>query len=298
MVEKTLSLSQNNLSPDQGSLVAYLREIKKFPMLDATDEFMLAKKWVEQGDRKAAHTLVTSHLRLVAKIAAGYKGYGLPMNDLIAEGNIGLMHAVKRFDPDKGFRLSTYALWWIKAMMQEYILRSWSLVKIGTTSAQKKLFFSLKRLKNDIQSIEGESGDLTAGQIQKIATDLKISPKEISEMEQRIKGADFSLNTPLSQSDVETPGEWQDWLVDELPTAEELLVHQDEFEQRKSLLSKALSNLSEREFQIINARRLQDPPETLDKLATSLGISKERVRQIEMNAFTKLQNYMKSASEV
>ena len=295
MAEKKLALSQSAPSPDQGSLVAYLREIKKFPMLEAGDEFMLAKRWLEQGDRDAAHKLVTSHLRLVAKIAAGYKGYGLPMNDLIAEGNIGLMHAVKRFDPDKGFRLSTYALWWIKATMQEYILRSWSLVKIGTTTAQKRLFFSLKRLKNDIQSVEGVSGDLTDAQIQEIATDLNISPKEIAEMEQRIKGADFSLNTPLSQSDVENAGEWQDWLVDEVPTAEDLLVHRDEFEQRKSLLSNALSTLSERERQIIDARRLQDPPVTLDTLATTLGLSKERIRQIEVNAFTKLQNHMKSA---
>lgn len=297
MAEKNLALSQDKLSPDQGSLVAYLREIKKFPMLEAGDEFILAKRWLEQGDREAAHTLVTSHLRLVAKIAAGYKGYGLPMNDLIAEGNIGLMHAVKRFDPDKGFRLSTYALWWIKAMMQEYILRSWSLVKIGTTAAQKRLFFSLKRLKNDIQSAEGESGDLSDAQIDRIATDLNISPKEIAEMEQRIKGADFSLNTPFSKNDAENAGEWQDWLVDELPTAEDLLVHQDEFEQRKSLLSNALETLSKREIQIINARRLQDPPETLDTLATSLGISKERVRQIEMQAFTKLQNHMRLALE-
>lgn len=292
MGAQELSVGQCSFSPDQGSLVAYLRDIKKFPMLQATDEYMLAKRWIDENDREAAHKLVTSHLRLVAKVASGYKGYGLPLGDLIAEGNIGLMHAVKKFDPDKGFRLSTYALWWIKAMIQEYVLRSWSLVKIGTTAAQKKLFFSLKRLKNEIQSHENESGDLTDDQIKKMAVDLKISPKEIAEMEQRVKSADFSLNNPIGQQGEEGGGEWQDWLIDEAPTVEDLLIHQSEFEKRKSLLSEGLSHLSEREVYVMTARRLEDPPQTLEKISEHLKISKERVRQIETSSFLKLQKHI------
>ncbi len=296
MVDQAIPLAHGSLSPDQGSLMAYLRDIKKFPMLEPNDEYMLAKRWLDENDREAAHRLVTSHLRLVAKIAAGYKGYGLPMGDLIAEGNIGLMHAVKKFDPEKGFRLSTYALWWIKAMIQEYILKSWSLVKIGTTTAQKRLFFSLKRLKNEIQSHEGQSGDLTDEQIKKMGQELNISAKDITEMEQRIKSADFSLNNPVSQHGEEGGGEWQDWLTDDAPTVEELLIHEDEFEKRKSLLTQALSNLSEREAYVMQARRLDDPPQTLETVSEHLKISKERVRQIETAAFLKLQKYMQEKS--
>lgn len=290
MVVKTLPAA---LVPPsgQGSLLAYLRDIRNFPILEPDDEYVLAKRWVDQNDREAAHKLVTSHLRLVAKVAAGYKGYGLPLGDLVAEGNIGLMHAVKKFDPEKGFRLSTYALWWIKAMIQEYILRSWSLVKIGTTAAQKKLFFSLKRLKREIQSHEEEHGDLTNDQLQKMAQDLNIDPKEIEEMEQRVKSSDLSLNSPISYKGEEV-GEWQDWLMDEAPTAEELLMHKDEFEKRKDLLNQALSHLSERESYVLKMRRLEEPPQTLEELSLHLGVSKERVRQIENNSFLKLQKYM------
>ncbi|MBS0185371.1 MAG: RNA polymerase sigma factor RpoH [Proteobacteria bacterium] len=293
MGEQAVPALHGSLSPDQGSLIAYLRDIKKFPMLEPHDEYILAKRWIDENDREAAHRLVTSHLRLVAKVAAGYKGYGLPLGDLIAEGNIGLMHAVKKFDPDKGFRLSTYALWWIKAMIQEYILKSWSLVKIGTTAAQKRLFFNLKRLKNEIQSHEGECGDLTDDQVKKMASELNISSKDITEMEQRIKSGDLSLNNPVTQNSEEGSGEWQDWLADEAPSVEDLLIHEDEFEKRKSLLAEALTHLSEREAYIMQARRLDDPPQTLETISEHLKISKERVRQIEANAFLKLQKYMR-----
>ncbi len=289
---QSLSVTRDALSPDQGSLISYLRDIKKFPMLEAAEEYLLARRWLDKNDKDAAHRLVTSHLRFVAKIAAGYRGYGLPLEDLIAEGNIGLMHAVKKFDPEKGFRLSTYAFWWIKAAIQDYILRSWSLVKIGTTAVQKRLFFSLNRLKNKIQAPQNESGDLTDDQIKQMALDLNISPKAITEMEQRIKSFDFSLNISYVQQG-EKEGEWQDWVEDETPTAEEILIHRDdEFEKQKDLLTQALSNLSQREAYIIKERRLNNPPQTLETISKHLKISKERVRQIEINAFLKLQKYM------
>ena len=279
-----------------GSLLTYLNDIKKFPFLDPKDEYMLAKRWEEESDPEAAHRLVTSHLKLVTKVAAGYRGYGLPFSDLIAEGNIGLMMAVKKFDPEKGFRLSTYAMWWIKAMIQEYILKSWSLVKIGTTTNQKRLFFSLKRLRNDIQKHGEGSGDLTTDQINQMSKELNIPVKEIAEMEQRIKGADFSLNSPLSKGGDENISEWQDWLIDEAPSAEDLLVHHSEFEQRKGFLNKALTTLSKREAYIMKSRRLEEPPKTLEQLSQSLKISKERVRQIETASFIKLQKYMRNLS--
>ena len=278
------------LSPE-GSLSRYLQDIRKFPMLEQEEEYMLAKAWTEHGDTEAAHRLVTSHLRLVAKLAMGYRGYGLPVAELIAEGNVGMMQAVKRFDPERGFRLATYAMWWIKAAIQEYILRSWSLVKIGTTAAQKKLFFNLRRIKGEIQAIE--EGDMHPDQVEHIATQLGVSEDEVISMNRRMAAPDHSLNAPMK---VDGDGEWQDWLVDDTPDQESIVAEQEELEQRRDLLADALSGLNEREQHIITERRLKEPPATLEELSKVYNISRERVRQIEVRAFEKLQKSMKNAA--
>ena len=278
------------LSPE-GSLSRYLQDIRKFPMLEQEEEYMLAKAWTEHGDTEAAHRLVTSHLRLVAKLAMGYRGYGLPVAELIAEGNVGMMQAVKRFDPERGFRLATYAMWWIKAAIQEYILRSWSLVKIGTTAAQKKLFFNLRRIKGQIQAIE--EGDMHPDQVEHIATQLGVSEDEVISMNRRMAAPDHSLNAPMK---VDGDGEWQDWLVDDTPDQESIVAEQEELEQRRDLLADALSGLNEREQHIITERRLKEPPATLEELSKVYSISRERVRQIEVRAFEKLQKSMKNAA--
>lgn len=280
------------IHPD-GSLSQYLQEIRKFPLLEPEQEYMLAKRWVEHEDRDAAHQMVTSHLRLVAKIAMGYRGYGLPVAELVSEGNIGLMKAVKRFDPEKGFRLATYAMWWIRASMQEYILRSWSLVKIGTTSSQKKLFFNLRKVKNQIQALE--HGDLKPENVALIATKLGVSEADVVSMNRRMSGSDQSLNAPLSK-DGEGEGEWQDWLVDEEMDQESALVEHDELSQRRALLADGLAQLNDRERRIIEARRLSDEPLTLEDLSQEFSISRERVRQIEVRAFEKLQTAMQEAA--
>jgi RNA polymerase sigma-32 factor len=271
------------------SLARYLEEIRRFPMLEPEEEFMLAKQWQEQGDVEAAHKLVTSHLRLVAKIAMGYRGYGLPLNEIISEGNVGLMQAVKRFDPDRGFRLATYAMWWIRAAIQEYILHSWSLVKMGTTAAQKKLFFNLRKLKGQMQAIE--EGDLNPEQVKEIATRLDVTEGDVVEMNRRLAGADHSLNVPL-RMDSET--DWQDWLVDETASQETTMAEADELHHRRSLLHRAMTVLNERERHILTERRLKDEPTTLEDLSAEYGISRERVRQIEVRAFEKLQRAMRS----
>ncbi|MDG1857838.1 MAG: RNA polymerase sigma factor RpoH [Emcibacteraceae bacterium] len=279
------------ISPD-GSLTRYLHEIRKFPMLKPDEEFMLAKAWTEHGDTESAHKLVTSHLRLVAKIAMGYRGYGLPVGDLISEGNVGMMQAVKRFDPDKGFRLATYAMWWIKASIHEYILRSWSLVKIGTTAAQKKLFFNLRRIKGQLEAID--EGDLHPDHVTEIATKLDVKEEEVVQMNRRMAGADHSLNAPM-RADIE--GEWQDWLVDEdTPDQETAYAQSEEMDYRRGLMADAMSVLNEREQNIIAERRLSDTPKTLEQLSVVYGISRERVRQIEARAFEKLQEAMQSAA--
>ena len=276
--------------PAEGSsLSRYLEEIRRFPMLEPEEEFMLAKRWQEQGDTEAAHRLVTSHLRLVAKIAMGYRGYGLPLNEIISEGNVGLMQAVKRFDPDRGFRLATYAMWWIRAAIQEYILHSWSLVKMGTTAAQKKLFFNLRKLKGQMQAID--EGDLAPETVKAIAERLDVTETEVVEMNRRLEGADRSLNVPLR---VDSDTDWQDWLVDEAASQETNLVEADEFDHRMSLLHRAMSVLNERERHILTERRLKDEPTTLEELSGEYGISRERVRQIEVRAFEKLQRAIKS----
>ena len=276
--------------PAEGSsLSRYLEEIRRFPMLEPEEEFMLAKRWQEQGDTEAAHRLVTSHLRLVAKIAMGYRGYGLPLNEIISEGNVGLMQAVKRFDPDRGFRLATYAMWWIRAAIQEYILHSWSLVKMGTTAAQKKLFFNLRKLKGQMQAID--EGDLPPETVKAIAERLDVTETEVVEMNRRLEGADRSLNVPLR---VDSDTDWQDWLVDEAASQETNLVESDEFDHRMSLLHRAMSVLNERERHILTERRLKDEPTTLEELSGEYGISRERVRQIEVRAFEKLQRAIKS----
>jgi RNA polymerase sigma-32 factor len=276
--------------PAEGSsLSRYLEEIRRFPMLEPEEEFMLAKRWQEQGDTEAAHRLVTSHLRLVAKIAMGYRGYGLPLNEIISEGNVGLMQAVKRFDPDRGFRLATYAMWWIRAAIQEYILHSWSLVKMGTTAAQKKLFFNLRKLKGQMQAID--EGDLAPETVKAIAERLDVTETEVVEMNRRLEGADRSLNVPLR---VDSDTDWQDWLVDDAATQETNLVESDEFDHRMSLLHRAMSVLNERERHILTERRLKDEPTTLEELSGEYGISRERVRQIEVRAFEKLQRAIKS----
>ena len=273
------------ISPD-GNLSRYLDQIRAFPMLEPNEEYMLAKAWKEKGDVAAAHQLVTSHLRLVAKIAMGYRGYGLPVADLISEGNLGMMHAVKKFEPEKGFRLATYAMWWIKAAIQEYILRSWSLVKIGTTAGQKKLFFNLRRIKGQIQAID--DGDLKPEQVTQIATQLNVTEDEVMSMNQRMAGNDRSLNVPLSR-DGEGGGEWQDWLQDDSPDQEATFADHEEYDARKNLMLGAMQGLNPREQRILAARRLSEPPLTLEDLATEFNISRERIRQIEVRAFEKLQ---------
>lgn len=270
-------------------LTRYLLEIRKIPLLDSAEEYILAKRWQEHQDPKAAERLVTSHLRLVAKIANGYRGYGLPIGDLIAEGNVGLIKALRKFDPDKGFRFSTYAMWWVRANIQEYILHSWSLVKIGTTAAQKKLFFNLKRLKGEMQTLDEPV--LSTETIKNIANKLNVTEKEVIEMSQRLSGSDQSLNAPLKEEGGE---EWQDWLEDEEPDQEVHLMERDEKKQKDILLETALSSLNEREQLIIRERRLKEPPETLEMLAKTLGISRERVRQLEIRAFEKLQQAVKA----
>jgi len=278
------------ISPDS-NLSRYLQEIRKFPLLDADQEFMLAKRWREHGDSDAAHQLVTSHLRLVAKIAMGYRGYGLPLGELISEGNVGMMQAVKRFDPDRGFRLATYAMWWIKASIQEYILHSWSLVKVGTTAAQKKLFFNLRRIKGRIKAIE--EGDLTPEHVKKIAEELNVSEEEVVSMNRRLAAPDNSLNAPV-RADGE--GEWQDWLVDETENQEIRLAESEELNKRQKMLAGALDSLNERERHIITERRLKEEPATLEDLSQKYGISRERVRQIEVRAFEKLQRAIKASA--
>jgi RNA polymerase sigma-32 factor len=276
------------LSSDSG-LAHYFSEIRKFPMLEPQQEFMLAKSWREHGDRDAAHQLVTSHLRLVAKIAMGYRGYGLPISEVISEGNVGLMQAVKRFEPDKGFRLATYAMWWIKASIQEYILRSWSLVKMGTTANQKKLFFNLRKAKSKISALD--EGDMRPDQVQAIAKRLGVPEQDVVDMNRRL-GGDVSLNAPL-RNDGDT-GEWQDWLVDDHEDQESILVEHEEKDNRHRALTDALSVLNDRERRIFEARRLADDPVTLEELAEEFGVSRERVRQIEVRAFEKIQKAVKN----
>jgi RNA polymerase sigma-32 factor len=280
-----------SLSSDSG-LGRYLQEIRKFPILNPDEEFMLAKRYQEHGDRDAAHKLVTSHLRLVAKIAMGYRGYGLPIAEVVSEGNIGLMTAVKKFDPDKGFRLATYAMWWIRAAIQEYVLRSWSLVKLGTTASQKKLFFNLRKAKSKISAYE--EGDLTAEHVTKIAKSLGVNESEVVNMNRRLSG-DMSLNAPLSRD--EDTGEWQDWLVDQSASAETILADEEETENRHQLLTEAMKVLNEREAEIFRRRRLQDEPSTLEELALEYNVSRERIRQIEVRAFEKVQEHIVAAAK-
>ena len=288
-MNNTQSMNLSILSPDN-NLGRYLDQIKKFPMLEADEEYSLAKNWLEKSDTKAAHKLVTSHLRLVAKIAMGYKGYGLPVADLIAEGNIGMMHAVKKFDPEKGFRLATYAMWWIKAAIQEFVLRSWSQVKIGTTANQKKLFFNLRRIKSKINALE--DGDLSPNQVKHIADRLDVSKKEVIDMNRRMLGGDYSLNSPISRHDGEE-GQWQDLLVDEEDNQEIKFAKQEENNIRKKMMLEALSLLKPREKDIIIKRRLSESPKTLEELSQEYKVSRERIRQIEVRAFEKLQEAMK-----
>jgi RNA polymerase sigma-32 factor len=278
------------LSPE-GNLTRYLQDIRKFPMLEKQEEYMLAKRWREHDDVDAAHRLVTSHLRLVAKIAMGYRGYGLPIGELISEGNVGMMQAVKRFDPERGFRLATYAMWWIRASIQEYVLHSWSLVKMGTTAAQKKLFFNLRKIKGQMKALE--EGDLPPEKVQRIAEQLAVSEDDVVQMNRRLAAPDHSLNAPL-RADGEG-GEWQDWLVDESESQEKLLGETEEFQQRTRLLRDAMKGLNEREQHIITERRLSEDPTTLEELSQHYGISRERVRQIEVRAFEKLQKAIKNA---
>ena len=280
------------LTPDD-NLSKYLARIRSFPILEKDEEYMLAKAWSEREDVEAAHQLVTSHLRLVAKIALGYRGYGLPLSDLISEGNIGMMHAVKKFDPERGFRLATYAMWWIKASIQEYILRSWSLVKIGTTAAQKKLFFNLRRLKGKINAIDG--GDLRPDQVTHIAETLDVDESEVISMNQRMSGGDKSLNTPMA-SDIDGGGEWQDWIEDNRENQEVAFAEREEFEAQYSVMRDAIESLNPREQRIIQARRLTEPPLTLEDLSEEFEVSRERIRQIEVRAFEKLAEAVKIKS--
>jgi RNA polymerase sigma-32 factor len=282
----------NLLTPSTSGLSVYLSQIKKFPMLDAEEEYMLAKNWRENGNLKSAHKLVTSHLRLVAKIAMGYRGYGLPVNELISEGNLGLMQAVKKFDPEKGFRLATYAMWWIKAAIQEYVLRSWSLVKMGTTTAQKKLFFNLKKIKNQIAA--GQEGDLRDDQVKEISKRLDVDSHEVVNMNRRMMGQEKSLNDPIKSGEMD---EWQDWLVDDSLDQELIVSQKQEYEDKKELLNSAMKILNEREKEIISARRLSEKPKTLEDLSKKYNISRERIRQIETKAFEKLQKTMINASK-
>ena len=280
------------MTPD-GGLSRYLTEIRKFPMLAKDEEFMLAKRWKEHEDPEAAHRMVTSHLRLVAKIAMGYRGYGLPIGEVISEGNVGLMQAVKKFEPDKGFRLATYAMWWIRASIQEYILRSWSLVKMGTTAAQKKLFFNLRKAKSEISAFE--EGDMRPEQVSHIATRLGVLNEEVISMNRRLSGPDASLNAPLR---VDGDSEWQDWLADDEAVNQETKVAEDEERSiRMSLLEEAMTELSDRERHILTERRLKDSPTTLEDLASQYGVSRERVRQIEVRGFEKLQKAMRAAAD-
>jgi len=280
------------LTPDD-NLSKYLARIRSFPILEKDEEYMLAKAWSEREDVEAAHQLVTSHLRLVAKIAMGYRGYGLPLSDLISEGNIGMMHAVKKFDPERGFRLATYAMWWIKASIQEYILRSWSLVKIGTTAAQKKLFFNLRRLKGKINAIDG--GDLRPDQVTHIAETLDVDESEVISMNQRMSGGDKSLNTPMA-SEIDGGGEWQDWIEDNRENQEVAFAEREEFEAQYSVMRDAIESLNPREQRIIQARRLTEPPLTLEDLSEEFEVSRERIRQIEVRAFEKLAEAVKLKS--
>jgi len=275
----------------ESNLSRYLQEIRKFPMLEPQEEYMLAKSWREHGEVEAAHKLVTSHLRLVAKIAMGYRGYGLPLNELISEGNVGMMQAVKRFEPERGFRLATYAMWWIRAAIQEYILHSWSLVKMGTTAAQKKLFFNLRKMKNQIKAVE--EGDLTPEHVAKIATELNVAEDDVVQMNRRLAAPDHSLNAPLR---IDGDGEWQDWLVDETVSQEIALSESQELSQRKKLLERSLKVLNPRERRILMERRLKEEPTTLEDLSKEYNISRERVRQIEVRAFEKLQKAIRNAA--
>jgi RNA polymerase sigma-32 factor len=274
-----------------GGLTRYLEEIRQFPMLEPQQEYMLAKSWREHGDRDAAHQLVTSHLRLVARIAMGYRGYGLPIGEVISEGNVGLMQAVKRFDPDKGFRLATYAMWWIRAAIQEYILRSWSLVKMGTTAAQKKLFFNLRKIKGQLKALE--EGDLRPDQVKQIATRLGVTEEDVISMNRRLAG-DSSLNAPV-RNDAES-GEWQDWLVDDTMDQETALAESEERENRRGMLNDALKGLNARERRVFEARRLAEDPLTLEELSAEFGVSRERIRQIEVRAFEKVQKAVTKAA--
>jgi RNA polymerase sigma-32 factor len=280
------------IASGEAGLSRYLTEIRKFPLLAPDEEYMLAKAYKEHGDRDAAHRLVTSHLRLVAKIAMGYRGYGLPFGEVISEGNVGLMQAVKRFEPEKGFRLATYAMWWIRAAIQEYILRSWSLVKMGTTANQKRLFFNLRRLKGQIQALD--EGDLKPEQVEQIATKLGVTEEDVVSMNRRL-GGDASLNAPL-RADSES-GEWQDWLVDDSPGQEERLVESEELDNRRRLLKDAMGVLNDRERRIFEARRLAEEPVTLEDLSSEFGVSRERVRQIEVRAFEKVQKAVKKSAK-
>ena len=286
-------MAQTNLPvlSSEGGLSRYLQEIRKFPMLEPDEEYMLAKRYKEHEDPGAAHRLITSHLRLVAKIAMGYRGYGLPISEVISEGNVGLMHAVKRFEPEKGFRLATYAMWWIRAAIQEYVLRSWSLVKIGTTAAQKRLFFNLRKVKGQIAALD--DGNLHPDQIKQIATTLNVSEADVVSMNQRLSG-DASLNAPMRAD--EGASEWQDWLADDTPDQETTLGESQEFTERMGLLTNAMQDLNEREKAIFQARRLQDEPATLEQLAQVYNVSRERIRQIEVRAFEKVQEAVQKAA--
>ncbi|WP_373506229.1 RNA polymerase sigma factor RpoH [Aestuariivirga sp.] len=286
---KTTSLPA--IASGEAGLQRYLQDIRQFPMLQPEEEFMLAKRWKEHGDAKAAQKLITSHLRLVAKIAMGYRGYGLPIGEVISEGNVGLMQAVKKFEPDKGFRLATYAMWWIKASIQEFVLRSWSLVKMGTTANQKKLFFNLRKVKSQIEALE--EGDLRPDQVKLIATKLGVTEEDVISMNRRL-GGDTSLNAHLRD---DSEGEWQDWLVDESDNQEEMLAQSEESSMRSGLLKDAMGKLTDRERRVFEARRLQDDPITLEDLSQEFGVSRERIRQIEVRAFDKVQKAVKNASQ-
>ena len=288
-------MAQNlpSIASGEGGLSRYLEEIRRFPMLQPEEEYMLAKRYHEHEDTDAAHKLVTSHLRLVAKIAMGYRGYGLPIGEVISEGNVGLMQAVKKFEPERGFRLATYAMWWIKAAIQEYILRSWSLVKMGTTANQKRLFFNLRKVKSKIQALD--DGDLNPEQVSEIATRLNVSEDEVVSMNRRLSG-DASLNAPIRATEGES-GEWQDWLTDDSESQEEMLIEQDELENRRAMLAQSLSVLNDRERRIFEARRLSEDPLTLEQLSGEFDISRERVRQIEVRAFEKVQDAVKDAAK-
>ena len=289
----TKTITSNLPSIDvEGSLSSYLTQIKKFPMLSAEEEYMLAKSWRDRGDLRSAHKLITSHLRLVAKIAMGYRGYGLPVSEMVSEGSIGLMQAVKKFEPEKGFRLATYAMWWIKASIQEYVLRSWSLVKMGTTTAQKKLFFNLKKIKNQISS--GNNGDLKAEHVDKISKMLNVKKEEVVSMNRRLLGKEKSLNDPIKD---EGGAEWQDWIVDDKVDQELKFSHEQEFNQRKKLMDDSISILNPREKDILTSRRLSENTPTLEDLSKKYNISRERIRQIETKAFEKLQKAMLNASK-